>query len=294
MIRVNKSGYLYIALTVVIGFSAVNTGNNLVYIVASALLSYMMVSGIFGRNNLKALNVELVFPDEIYAGSDTLVGVRLRCAHRVLPAFLVTVAVSEAEVLFPFLGAGSEDVRYAPLSFRKRGNVSISEIRLSSPFPFNFFTRYRTFVRNHDLVVFAKPIRCDWWASEGELKRKQGEVSVDRVGYDLDILCIRDYVAGDPMKYISWKSTAKTGALKTRDLAAVEARPVILDVDRRRAEDVEWVVGCATYWVLSFLRSRVPVGLIVNGETTRPTVSRAHRITLLRKLALYDPNRRPD
>jgi len=30
VIRINKSGYLYIALTVIIGFSAVNTGNNLV------------------------------------------------------------------------------------------------------------------------------------------------------------------------------------------------------------------------------------------------------------------------
>lgn len=294
MIRVNKSGYLYIALSVVIGFSAVNTGNNLVYIIASALLSYMMVSGFFGRNNLRGLDVELIFPDEIFAGNDILVGVRLRCAHRVLPAFIVMVAVGDAEVLFPFLRAGSEEVRYASLSFRKRGTVSISEIRVSSSFPFNFFTRCRTIARNHDLVVFARPIRCDWWASEGELRRKQGEIAVDRMGYDLDILCIRDYVAGDPLKYISWKSTAKTGELKTKDMAAVESRPVILNVDRRRTEDVEWVVSCATYWVLRLFRSRVPVGLIVNGVAIRPTVSAAHRIALLRRLALYDPSRRPD
>lgn len=294
MIRINKSGYLYIALTVVIGFSAVNTGNNLVYVIASALLSYMLVSGVFGRNNLRGLDVQFVFPEEIFAGTETLIGVRLSCARRFLPAFIITVAVGESEVLFPLIRSRSEELRHIPVFFGKRGHVSISEIRVSSPFPFNFFTRYRTLVKDFRLVVFPKPKRCDWWATAGDLRRRQGEVSADRMGYDSDILSIRGYVPGDPMKYISWKSTAKTGSLKTRELTAIEERQVILDVDKLRTENVEWVVSCATYWVLSLLRSRVPVGLIMNGETIRPNVSRAHRISMLKRLAAYDPHRRPD
>jgi len=93
------------------------------------------------------------------------------------------------------------------------------------------------------------------------------------------------------MKYISWKSTAKTGALKTRELAAIEERPVILDVDRLRTDDLEWSLSCATYWVLRLLRWRVPVGLILGGETIGPRVSQAHRLSILKRLAVYDPNR---
>jgi uncharacterized protein (DUF58 family) len=114
---------------------------------------------------------------------------------------------------------------------------------------------------------------------------------MDRAGYDSDILSIRDYVPGDPVKYISWKATAKTGSLKTRELAAIEERPVILDVDRLRADDLEWSLSCATYWVIRLLRSRVPVGLILGGETMAPRVSRTHRLSMLQRLAVYDPNR---
>jgi uncharacterized protein (DUF58 family) len=233
VIRINKSGYLYIALTVIIGFSAVNTGNNLVYLIASALLSYMLVSGIFGRNNLRRLHVELIFPEEVFAGMETLVGVKLSCMRRWWPAFLVTVAMGEREeVLFPFLRARSDDVKHIPVLFDRRGGYALAGIRISSTFPFNFFTRHRTLAKKFEIVVFPKPRRCDPWAFSGDLRRRSGEVFADRMGYDSDILSIRDYVPGDPLKYINWKSTAKTGSLKTKELAAVEERPVILDKDK--------------------------------------------------------------
>jgi len=294
VIRINKSGYLYIALTVIIGFSAVNTGNNLVYLIASALLSFMLVSGLFGRNNLRNLEVEVVFPDEVFAGTEALVGVRLRAVRRWWPAFLVTVSLGEDELLFPFLRARSQDEQHLPVLFGRRGVFSLSAVSIRSSFPFNFFTRYRNLAVRSEVLVFPKPRRCDSWALSGDLQRRSGEVAVDRMGYDSDILSIRDYVPGDPMKYINWKSTAKTGSLKTKELAAIEERPVILDMDRPRAEDLEWLLSCATYWVLRLTRSRVPVGLIMGGETIRPGVSRAHRRSILERLAVYDPNPRPD
>ncbi len=294
MIRINKSGYLYIALTVIIGFSAVNTGNNLVYLIASALLSFMLVSGLFGRNNLRNLDVEVVFPEEVFAGTEAMLAIRLSAERRWWPAFLVTVALGENELLFPFLRARLQEVKHLPVLFARRGVFSVSGVRISSSFPFNFFTRYITLAMKAEIVVFPKPRRCDPWVLSGDLERRSGEVIVDRMGYDLDILSIRDYVPGDPMKYINWKSTAKTGSLKTKELAAIEERPVILDMDRPRVEDLEWSLSCATYWVLRLTRSRVPVGLVMGGETIRPGVSRAHRRSILERLAGYDRNRRPD
>jgi uncharacterized protein (DUF58 family) len=290
VIRINKSGTLYIALTVVIGFSAVNTGNNLVYLIASALLSYMLVSGLFGRNNLRRLQVHLIFPEEVFAGTETLVGVRLECRRR-WPAFLVAVELGETEVLFPYVRARSEEVRHIPVIFSRRGACALPGMRISSSFPFNFFTRSRVLTRQSEVLVFPKPRRCHPGALSGDPRRRSGDALTDRAGYDSDILSIRDYVPGDPMKYISWKSTAKTGSLKTRELAAIEEKPVILDVDRLRTDDLEWSLSCATYWVLRLLRSRVPVGLILGGETIGPRVSRAHRLSILERLAVYDPNR---
>ena len=291
MIRINKAGTLYIVLTVLIGFSAVNTGNNLVYLIASALLSYMTVSGFFGKNNLRALDVQLALPAEVFAGTETPVGVRLECRRRWFPAFLVTVELSGTSVMFPYVRPRSAEIKHVPVAFGRRGVCTLSGIRVSSTFPFDFFTRSRTLEHRFEVLVFPKPRRCSPWVLSGDPRIRSGDALTERAGYDSDILSIRDYVPGDPMKYISWKSTAKTGSLQTRELAAMEERPVVLHMDRLTTEDVEGALSCAVYWVLRLSRSGVPVGLILGGEFLSPGLSRAHRLSMLRRLALYDPNR---
>ena len=67
MIRIKRAGWAYITLTLLIGIAAINTGNNLIYLIEAALLSFLAVSGFLGRINLSGLKLEIVFPDEIYA-----------------------------------------------------------------------------------------------------------------------------------------------------------------------------------------------------------------------------------
>jgi len=45
-----------------IGFAAVNTGNNLLYLLVSALLGFMAVSGVLGKWNLAGVEVCYVLP----------------------------------------------------------------------------------------------------------------------------------------------------------------------------------------------------------------------------------------
>jgi hypothetical protein len=73
-------------MTLLLGFAAVNTGNNLLYLLVSALLGFMAVSGVLGRWNLAGLGVRIEVPDEIYDGVPTLLTVRLANRKRLLPA----------------------------------------------------------------------------------------------------------------------------------------------------------------------------------------------------------------
>ena len=47
-----------------LGFAAVNTGNNLLYLLVSALLGFMSVSGVLGKWNLGRVEVRYLPPDE--------------------------------------------------------------------------------------------------------------------------------------------------------------------------------------------------------------------------------------
>jgi hypothetical protein len=48
--EVTKSGVVYVLVTLVIGIAALNTGNNLLYIVVAAMLAAILVSGVVRRS----------------------------------------------------------------------------------------------------------------------------------------------------------------------------------------------------------------------------------------------------
>jgi uncharacterized protein (DUF58 family) len=156
VIKINSAGWLYIVLTILIGFSAVNTGNNLIYILASALLSYMLVSGAFGRRNLMDLRIELEVPDEIFAGSEVPVGIRLINQRRFMPAFLIRVTIEKMHCLFSCVSAKSAAKQFCSIEFEHRGEYLIRDIHISSVFPFNFFTRARKLQHSRQLICFSK------------------------------------------------------------------------------------------------------------------------------------------
>ena len=287
MIDINKAGYIYIALTILIGFSAVNTGNNLVYIVTSALLSYMLVSGVFGKRNIYGIEVAMEYPDEIFAGSSSPVVARVHNKRKLLPAFLIRVSLFDQEALFPFIGAGATVSHCFSLSVAARGRYRVPDIRISSVFPFNFFTRYKTLHSNTEIVVYPRPEKCRVDHLAARQIRSRGESPSNSAGYDSDLLSIRNYVTGDPPKYISWKSTAKTGQLKTKELSSIQLDNVMIDFDRMDKGNLEHALSCVTYTVLTLLRSRIPVGLTIEGDTLGPDLSAAHKERMLTRMALH-------
>jgi uncharacterized protein (DUF58 family) len=287
VIRINKAGYLYIILTITVGFSAVNTSNNLVYIIASAMLSYMLVSGIFGSRNIYGVDVKLELPSEIFAGTDVPVGIRLTNRRKFMPSFILKVRAGDREVFFPFVSAGTAETRYCTLSFEKRGHDSLGEVLVCSVFPFSLFTRFRKCPGIFDLTIFPKPLPCRLMDLQDRQRGGGGETPSTFAGFDSDILSIRDYVAGDPLKYISWKSTAKTGRLKTKELSSVKVRHVMINFDAMDRTRLEETISCVTFGILKFVRSNIPVGLQIDGQLLRPGTSPIHKAKLLTKLALY-------
>ncbi len=287
MIKVNKSGWLYICLTIAIGLAAVNTGNNLIFITDSALLSYMLLSGVFGRRNLFSVDIELEFPREVFAHRPAPVLVRLINRSRFFPAFLIEADIEGQRVFFPYADPKSSVTRSYNATFEARGRWRIETLHASSVFPFNYFTRYREIKKRCECIVLPEPKRCAWDDPRSRANRQRGDESSNALGHDADIISIRDYIPGDPIRYISWKSTAKTGRLKTREHSSIEKRQVMIDFDKTDKRRLEYVISCATYTILKLLRAGSPVGLVIGGKVYKPGLGSYHRWCMLRDLALY-------
>ncbi len=84
---VTTEGIVYLGTALVVGVAALNTGNNLLFIVVAAMLAAIMVSGIAV---LRGLRLDLSIPVHVFAGQGILARLKLRNRFW-FPSFSVTV-----------------------------------------------------------------------------------------------------------------------------------------------------------------------------------------------------------
>ena len=88
---VTRAGIIYVLVTLVIGIAALNTGNNLLYIVVAAMLAAILVSGVVSAWVLRWLELDVRLPDHIFAGRAVLGRIVLQNPRRFLPSFSIRV-----------------------------------------------------------------------------------------------------------------------------------------------------------------------------------------------------------
>lgn len=88
---VTRAGMIYILISVVIGIAAINTGNNLLYVIVAALLSAILVSGVASALVLRSLTLDVHLPEHVFAGRPMLARVLLGNASDWVPSFSVRV-----------------------------------------------------------------------------------------------------------------------------------------------------------------------------------------------------------
>jgi len=89
--EVTRAGVVYVLVTLVIGIAALNTGNNLLYIVVAAMLAAILVSGIVSAMVLRWLELDVRLPEHVFAGRAVTGRILLRNPRRFLPSFSIRV-----------------------------------------------------------------------------------------------------------------------------------------------------------------------------------------------------------
>jgi len=89
--EVTRVGISYIAVVLIVGVAALNTGNNLLYIVVAAMLSAIIVSGLASAAVLRGLELEVRLPEHVFARRAVPGRIVLRNTRRGLAAFSVSV-----------------------------------------------------------------------------------------------------------------------------------------------------------------------------------------------------------
>jgi uncharacterized protein (DUF58 family) len=275
-------------MTLLLGFAAVNTGNNLLFLVVSGLLAFMSVTGLAGMINLKGLTPELLPPIEIFAGGATPFRLRLHNEKRRLPSFLIRVECQNGQgVTLPVVPHASTTETAVSLTFPRRGLARIGTIRISSPFPVNFFTRFWSFSMDDEFIVYPRLMQGAA-SGDGPETRRSGSSTRRNRGPDGELERIAGYSGREPLRMIHWKLSARVDDLLVKEFGCQSAPPLVIDPERLAGNTLEERISQAAWLVRRKVHER-PVGLCLGGRTIPPASGRRHGARLLKELALYGP-----
>ena len=217
-----KAGSLLIVITIGVGTAAFNTGQNILYLSLALLLSTILVSGILSWLNFKGLRWRLQAGTHARAGQLHPVRLELQNTKRRLPSyalsFLLQTQRSGDRHLLTLRdriepqGEGTLEWDWRP---QRRGRETLQLSGLVSRYPFGFLKKSISDSVTSEVVIW--PARIDYtftpslpgwrWAS-GDRRRK---------GDGVDLVAVRDYRSGDPLRRIHWKATARIGRLQVRE-----------------------------------------------------------------------------
>lgn len=258
------AGALFLGILTVVGFAAWNTGNNLLFLILSVLISAFVVSFVVGHISLKKIDVRMRFPEVIFVGQVTPIKVTLLNRKKIFATFSVvtevrgfdrrkSLVVEDLERILPYkwiekfikppvirykLGYFA----YVPRNsfqtiqmghiFRRRGRFIIKDFELSTGFPLGFFRHRRRLLTGEAEVVVLPRIKSKGVEFSASLSRSGDLVKLQR-GSGVDLFSLRDYQPQDDIRYVDWKATAKSKRLIVRDFAAEDRRKVQVVFDSR-------------------------------------------------------------
>ena len=102
-------GIIYVVTVLLIGVAALNTGNNLLYVIVAAMLAAILVSGVASAIVLRDLELDVRLPEHVFAGRPTLGKIVIRNRRRWLPSFSISVV--------PLKQKPSEQWQWVPTTF---------------------------------------------------------------------------------------------------------------------------------------------------------------------------------
>ncbi len=90
-------GIAYVVTVLLIGVAALNTGNNLLYVIVAAMLAAILVSGVASAVVLRGMELDVRLPDMVFAGRTAPAKILLRNSRRWLASFSISVIPLNAD-----------------------------------------------------------------------------------------------------------------------------------------------------------------------------------------------------
>jgi uncharacterized protein (DUF58 family) len=238
--RVSREGWIYILGIFLVAIAALNTGNNLLFLILASLIAIILMSGVLSSITLSGISMRLQLPEHIFAGQPVRGLVEVHNEKLTLPSFSLRVegvraktsahaAMLETPVYFPYIPKHDRAQQVVPMTFPRRGIYSQEAFRIVTRFPFGFLQKARRVDLKSEALVYpsVEPTRNFFEVLPG----MQGALESLAKGRGQDLYALRDYQPRDSSRHVHWKASARLGSLMVREFTREDDCRVVLVLD---------------------------------------------------------------
>lgn len=254
-----RDGAVYLVIIAIISIAALNTGNNLLFIILASLLAGILVSGIVSKTVLSELELDFALPDHIFAAQPMISRLTLQNLKWFFPSFSITVSAPDVNadkhqkyflsepragrpggkprpildqpVYVPYVPRRATVTQHVELTFPRRGRYTQDGFRVGTKFPFGFLKKTHELPSRREIIVLPNVQPTEEFYEI--LPLIGGETESFYKGRGHDLYSIRDYQESDTARHVDWKASAKAQQLKVREFTREDERRLVLVFDPR-------------------------------------------------------------
>ena len=247
-LKITREGKYFIGISLGVGVAAINTGNNLLYLLLGMLLSLIVVSSVMSELSLRNLTVIRRLPARAQVGRRHLVEIEVHNHKKRVPSYAIEVedlrAGQPADKRCFFLKISPDSAQVAAYQRvpARRGRDRHVGFRVATRFPFGFFEKSRELRSQGELIIYpaVDPVKLP---TEPPGRRPGNEGALGR-GIGDEIVTVRPMREGDDPRDIYWPKSTVVDQLVLRERARETQRHVDLIVDSTysgHAPDEPWL-----------------------------------------------------
>src|SRR4030042_4431225 len=136
--KLSREGKRFLLATALIAVAALNTGNNLIYLILSMMFSILVLSVLILRGNMNGLELRVYQLQPVFANGPADMNMTISNKKRLIPSYSIKVLMPEGikgGTFFPKISVLSDGVKTVPVVYNKRGIYKYGDFLFRSSFP---------------------------------------------------------------------------------------------------------------------------------------------------------------
>ncbi len=239
---------------------AMTLGLGHLYMMAAALAAVPLMSYAVGKRMLAGLAVQRETAETAWDGEPVPVKLHIH-NHSNLPKYFLQARdtlpdgaqFAEGDGVIPLAvpPRGTQEATYRVV-FARRGRYAVGPLDIQATDPLGMFFFSHRLREQSEVLVLPSPLPLPALESyRGAVYAASGTYSAPVRGDSVEFLGIREYMAGDPLRRVDWKHSARYGELFVRDFERFTQTEVCVLLDtsaplRHLPASFEWMVKGAS------------------------------------------------